>query len=199
VKTPELNLAMEQFAISAEDNFVRVMDSLGIFVDDSQAKGEQYKEIMGGMTEAQQEFSAIALGELMNMEAGLKGMVDAVLGSFEKWALGAVLKSTMALAFPANLLASAVAIAAVKALFAEIKGMEAGGWVGLHGPEIIKVGERGPEYVTSNSQVSNVYNQTGGARAVFNLYITTPGGVNAERLFDDMEREAKRRGYKING
>lgn len=111
------------------------------------------------MTESQQEFSAIAIGELINMEAGLRGMVDAILGTFEKWALGAIVKSTMMLPFPANLLASAVAMAAVKAIFAEIKGKEAGGWVGLQGPEIIKVGERGPEYVTSTSQVTNIYNQ----------------------------------------
>lgn len=120
---------------------------------------EGYKKGMKEMTEAQQEFSAIAIGELMAMEAGLKGMVDAILGTFEKWALGAIVKSTMALPFPANLIASAVAMAAVKAIFAEIKGKEAGGWVGLQGPEIIKVGERGPEYVTSNSQITNIYNQ----------------------------------------
>jgi len=202
VKTPELNLAMEQFAISAEDTFVSVMDSLGIFVDDSQAKGEQYKEVMTGMTKAQQEFSAIAIGELINMEAGLKGMVDAILNTLEKWALGAVVKSTMTLPFPANLIASAVAIGAVKAIFAGIKSMETGGTIEREGIYHLHPGE---VVTPASNRVSNVYNQTtGGARfySTVNIYAQRLDDrtINqaSEKIFIAMNREAHRFGFKLN-
>lgn len=54
------------------------------------------------------------------------------------------------------------------------------------------------ELVTPASRVSNVYNQTtGGARAVFNINVTTTRAVNAEQLFKDMQREARRYGYNL--
>lgn len=153
VETPELDLAFEQFAISAEDNFANVMESLGFFVRE---QGEGVDTIKTQLKELS-EFEQMALAE---MSASYQGFIGTILGVIEKWAVGEIVKSVMvALPFPINILATAGAIAAVKAIFAGIKGMEKGGWVGLQGPEIIKVGERGPEYVTSNSQITNIYNQ----------------------------------------
>ncbi|GAH33710.1 unnamed protein product [marine sediment metagenome] len=107
------------------------------------------------------DFAQAAISEFVMMEASIKGFVGAILGTFEKWAIGQIIPKIMAaLPFPVNLLATGGAILAVKSIFAEIRGMEKGGWVGLQGPEIIKVGERGPEYVTSNSQITNIYNQS---------------------------------------
>lgn len=202
VETPELDLAFEQFAISTEDNFANVMEGMGFFVRDSKEKAEQYEEIMGGMTEAQKEFSAVALGELMNMEAGLKGMVDAILNTFEKWALGAIVKSTMALAFPANLIASAVGIAAVKAIFAGIKSMETGGTIEREGIYHLHAGETVTP-VNRISKVSNVYSQTEGARfySTVNIYAQRldDSTINqaGEKIFHAVSIQARRHGYKM--
>ena len=198
----ELGLAWQQFAISTEDNFANVMESMGFFVRDSKEKAEQYEEIMGGMTEAQQEFSAVALGELMNMEAGLKGMVDAILNTLEKWALGAIVKSTMALPFPANLIASAVGIAAVKAIFAGIKSLETGGTIEREGIYHLHAGETVTP-VNRISKVSNVYSQTEGARfySTVNIYAQRldDSTINqaGEKIFHAVSIQARRHGYKM--
>ncbi len=173
VDTPELDLQWEQFAASAEDNFAGVMESMGFFVRDAEEKGEQYEGALSSMAEAQAAFSAVALSEFIMMEASIKGFVSAIMNTFEQWAIGQIIPKIMAaLPFPANLLATGGAILAIKSIFSGIRGeMEAqaegkaaGGWVGLHGTEIVKVGERGPEWITPNSQIQNITNQ--GARRI---------------------------------
>ena len=42
----------------------------------------------------------------------------------------------------------------------ELSGKAEGGWVGLRGPEIALVGERGPEYVVPNNRLNNMGRQT---------------------------------------
>jgi len=127
----ELDLAWKQFAISSEDNFAKVMEGMGFFVRDTEEKAGQYKEILKTMTEAQQRFTTIAIGEFVNMEASFKGMVNAILNTLEQWAIGeiivAVLKSPIP--FPLNLLAIGGAVLAIKTLFAGIRSMETGGFV----------------------------------------------------------------------
>ena len=84
------------------------------------------------MTESQKEFAALAISEFKHMEASLKGFVGAIMGTFEQWALGQAIAMTMKLPFPANLLAMAVSMAAIKLAFAGIKsivGYEKGGFV----------------------------------------------------------------------
>ena len=41
-----------------------------------------------------------------------------------------------------------------------VSGHASGGWVGLHGPELGVLGERGPEYVVPNNRLDNMGNQT---------------------------------------
>ncbi len=133
--------------------------------------GGAFDKTFKEMTESQKSFSAVAIGEFLMMEASVKGFVGALMNTFEQWAIGQIIPTIMAaLPFPANLLATGGAILAIKAIFAGIRGeMETqaegkaeGGWVGLHGTEIIKVGERGPEFLTPNHQIQNITNQ--GAR-----------------------------------
>lgn len=139
-------------------------ETQGLF-NETGLSAEQLASQTKGMTEAQKEFSGVALEEFMVMEASLKGFVGAMLNTLERWAIGEIIPLAMKSApFPINLAITGGAILAVKALFAGIKGMEKGGWVGEHGPEIIKVGERGREYVVSNAMTrntNNIYNQGG--------------------------------------
>jgi len=128
---------------------------------------EALMESWGLTSESQLAFSEAMISEFVNMEASVKGFVTAIMNTFEQWAIGQIIPTIMAaLPFPANLLATGGAILAIKALFAGIRGaMETpegkaeGGWVGLHGKEIVKVGERGPEYITKNSDIRNIYDQ----------------------------------------
>ena len=124
-------------------------------------------------SEAQVDFALTMISEFTHMEASIKGFVGAIMNTFEQWAIGQIIPTIMAaLPFPANLLATGGAILAIKSIFAGIRGeMEAqaegkagGGWVGLHGTEIVKVGERGPEWITPNHQIQNITNQ--GARRI---------------------------------
>ncbi|GAH87796.1 unnamed protein product, partial [marine sediment metagenome] len=68
-------------------------------------------------------------------------------------AIAKVITSVMALPFPANILAVGGAIAAVTLLFSKIKLFGKGGIAGLHGPELIVAGEKGPELITPLSKV----------------------------------------------
>lgn len=202
----ELALAWEQDMVGMEEKtetFISdLIVSLGGWAEGYEETTERIKtanellmESWGLTTEAQLEFTQTALSEFVAMEASLKGFVGAILNTFEKWAIGQIIPKIMAaLPFPINLLATGGAILAIKAIFKEIKGMEKGGWVGLQGPEIIKVGERGPEYVTKTSDIRNVYNQREGNRAVYNLYITTTREVNAEQLLRDIKEEERKHG-----
>jgi len=160
VETPELDLQWEQFEQTADEAFANVMESMGFFVRETEGYADDYTVIMKGMTEAQKEFAAVALGEFMAMEASLEGFVGAILGSFEKWAIGQIIPKIMeALPFPINLLAVGAAVLFIKTWFAKIRGLEEGGWVGMGGPEIVKVGERGPEYVVKSSDTKNFFDQ----------------------------------------
>lgn len=168
VETPELDLQMEQFAIATEDNFAQIMESMGFFVREAEGLGEGWNDALEGMTAAQLEFSSLAIRRFMAMEVATKNFVENILGVFEDWAIGALIPTIMeALPFPANLLAVGGAVLFIKSWFAALKpkegieGKQGGGWVGLGGPEIIKVGERGPEFVTKNSDIKNVFNQAG--------------------------------------
>lgn len=110
-----------------------VRDLTGV-VGDAVPKLDSYTSATKGMTEAQKEFSSIMISELINMEASLKGFVDAILNTFEKWALGQIIPKIMAaLPFPFNLLATAGAILAIKTIFKGIRSMEEGGTVEREG------------------------------------------------------------------
>ena len=130
-------------------------------------------ESWGLSSESQLAFSETMINEFVNMEASIKGFVGAILNTLEQWALGQIIPTIMAaLPFPLNLLAVGGATLAIKSIFAGIRGaMEGeapgkagGGWVGVHGEEIGKVGERGPEWITPNHQIQNITNQ--GARRI---------------------------------
>jgi len=102
------------------------------------------------MNEAQKTFSEIAINEFAIMEATIKDFVDVVLKVFERWALGQIIPKIMAaLPFPANLLATAGAIATIKSIFAGIRGLAGGGPV-AKGEQVL-VGERGPELFAPNT------------------------------------------------
>ena len=58
------------------------------------------------------------------------------------------------------------------------RGAAGGGWVGVHGPEMKLVGERGPEYVIPNNQLGG-----GGGMGV------TIQGVSAAQIADMVDRE----------
>lgn len=103
---------------------------------------ESYVFANKAMTESQEEFSGLMIGALVTMEASLKGFVDAILGTFEKWAIGQIIPKIMAaLPFPINLLATGAAIGAIKAIFAGIRSMEEGGIVEHEGPHYLHAGE----------------------------------------------------------
>lgn len=81
-------------------------------------------------SEAQLNFSQIALSEFTSMEAGLKGFVGAILGTLERWAIGEIIPRVMAaLPFPVNLLAVGGAITAIKTLFSALTSFREGGFV----------------------------------------------------------------------
>lgn len=58
-------------------------------------------------------------------------------------------------------------------------GYAEGGWVGLHGPEIALVGERGPEYVVPNNRL----NQMSGNQTSIHIEINNP----SVRSYDDID------------
>ncbi|MBA7634581.1 hypothetical protein ES703_42170 [subsurface metagenome] len=158
VAEPELEAIMDQVEMGAAEATESVLKSLGLWLDGSGAAYKTHKDRLKEMT----DFEQMALAEMV---ASYEGIIGTILSVLEKWAIGEIVKKVMlTLPFPANILATAGAIAAVKGIFATIKGMEGGGWVGEHGVEIIRVGERGREYVMSNAMtrnINNVYNQGG--------------------------------------
>ena len=171
VTETELNDLMISIEADAEEAAQSVLKSLGLLIPEVTTETKKavdaWEEMFKGLTEGQKEFSKIAISEFIVMEASLKGAVEAILNTLEQWAIGEIVPLAIKSApFPINLLITGGAVLAVKALFAGIKGKEAGGWVGEHGPEIIRVGERGREYVVSNAMTrntNNIYNQ-GGSR-----------------------------------
>lgn len=116
----------------------------------------KYKEAIKEMTEAQQEFAAIALGEFVAMEASIKGFVGAIMKTFEKWAIGQIIPKIMAaLPFPANLLATGGAILAVKTLFAGLENLEGGGLIPRPMPIMAGHGPRG-EIIAQPSKLAEI-------------------------------------------
>jgi hypothetical protein len=73
--------------------------------------------------------------------------------------------------------------------WAERGGYAAGGWAGLHGPELAWLGERGPEYVVPNSALGSSL----GTVATHRLDITIGGHV-AEQIYVTGRDIAIRRG-----
>jgi hypothetical protein len=59
-------------------------------------------------------------------------------------------------------------------------GFAAGGWVGLHGPERVLVGERGPEYVVPNHRLGTT--TSGGGMGVSIV------GVSEREILDMVDR-----------
>ena len=171
-----LALAFEQDMIGMEEKtqeFVsNLIMSLGgwaegheVIVERVKTANELLIESWNLTNEAQLAFAQTAISEFVNMEASLKGFVGAILGTLESWAIGELIPRIMkALPFPANLLAVGGAVLFIKSWFAALRpkepeGKAGGGWVGLHGEEVIKVGERGPEYITKTSDIRNFYDQ----------------------------------------
>lgn len=187
----ELALAWEQFELESEDTFANVLEGLGFFVRESGELAEKYEEIVKGMTEAQAEFAGLALGEFMAMEASIKGFVDAILGTFEKWAIGQIIPKVMAaLPFPANLLATGGAILAIKAVFKKIKGMEEGGYV----PKETLAHLHPGEYVLSAPTVKALTGPglpAAASTSVSHIYLT----INAKTLDDNTINRAAEKIY----
>ena len=174
-----LAYAWDQDMVGMEENTLAFMATIipGMAFLASSYEGEAERiltanealiESWGLSSESQLAFSQTMISEFVNMEASVKGFVGAILNTLEQWAIGQIIPTIMAaLPFPLNLLAVGGAVLAIKSIFAGVRGaMEAqaegkarGGWVGLHGEEIVKVGERGPEYITPNSQIKNIYDQ----------------------------------------
>ena len=82
---------------------------------------------------------------------------------------------------------------------APLPGKAAGGWVGLHGPEIVRVGERGPEYVTPNNRLGggsiNLTVQVQGT-ALFDPYGQAAQQI-AAALLPGLQRELSRQGTSL--
>jgi len=78
----------------------------------------------------------------------------------------------MAAASASGLAIGAATMVAAKAIdlgtISVSKGKAEGGWVGLHGPETVLVGERGPEYVVPNHQLG------GGRQTTVHIEINNP-------------------------
>jgi hypothetical protein len=69
-----------------------------------------------------------------------------------------------------------------------IPGHAAGGWAGLHGPELAWLGERGPEYVVPNAALRG-----GGAPESLTINVAVGGRV-AEQIYVEGRDLAIRRG-----
>jgi len=88
-----------------------------------------------------------------------------------------------------------------------IPGKEKGGWVGLYGPEIVRVGERGPEYIIPHSvNRYNTYNQGTQVSLHFHTPLLLAENLSdrtiesaGEKLFKEIDKQAQRRGWKLNG
>lgn len=96
--------------------------------------------------------------------------LGAMLSTLKQWAIAEAVRYIFAtVPFPASLILATMASYAIGAFYRAITGKAEGGWVGLHGEEIVKVGERGPEYISSNDTITNIYG--GAAPAQFQRII----------------------------
>lgn len=126
----------------ALDQVQSTLDSYIFGTEKVKTANELLMESWGLTSEAQLEFSQLAMNEFMAMEGTIKGFVGAILGTLEKWAIGEIIPKIMAaLPFPINLLATGAAIGAIKAIFAGIRSMEEGGTVEREGLHYLHAGE----------------------------------------------------------
>lgn len=79
--------------------------------------------------------------------------------------------------------------AAAKYSNGPIPGLAGGGWVGMNGPQLALLGERGPEYVVSNRDLRN----GGGGHSTMTLNLAIGGRV-AEQIVVEGYQIAVRRG-----
>ena len=80
-----------------------------------------------------------------------------------------------------------------------IEGKAGGGWVGLRGPEIVRVGERGPEYITPNAALGGgtlTVNVTVQGTALFDPYGQAAQQI-AAALLPGLQREVARQGTSL--
>ena len=146
-------------ALPAARDMSGVLEQAAPTFESAEAYIARYKEAIKEMTIAQQEFAAVALGEFVAMEASLKGFVDAIMKTFEKWAIGQIIPKIMAaLPFPANLLATGGAILAIKALFAGLESLETGGLIPRPMPVMAGHGPRG-EIIAQPSMLAKIITQ----------------------------------------
>lgn len=75
-----------------------------------------------------------------------------------------------------------------------IPGNAAGGWVGLHGPELSWVGERGPEYIVPNHDLGR-----GGSGASLNYELVAVGKRDLARMVDEQLYFMLRRAAPTSG
>ncbi len=73
-------------------------------------------------------------------------------------------------------------------------GYQSGGWVGLRGPEVALVGERGPEYVVPNNRLGNMGNQTSIYIEINNPQVRSDEDIDklTEEISLRLAREAER-------
>jgi len=174
IDTTELDLEWQGFIITfkeaQEEYRKQLLESLGIHQEATGDMGDQVKELS--------DFEQMALAEMMS---SYQGIIGTILSVIEKWAIGEIVKSVMtALPFPINLLATAGAITAVKAIFAGIKGMKEGGIIPEEGIYHLHKGE----YVTPANQVTNVYNQLTNNVQAIQFHQTIQ--IGTERIADEV-------------
>lgn len=153
-------------------------------------------------SEAQLNFSQIAMGEFMAMEGSLKGFVGAILGTLERWAIGEIIPRVMAaLPFPINLLAVGGAIGAIKALFTGLKSFKEGGFVEKEGIYRLHAGEEVRSAADVRALASPALATTAPA-SVSHIYLTINTktlddyAINhaAEKIYAAVERQKRRHG-----
>lgn len=171
-----LGIHWEQFLAGFEEGNqnmqIWLADTLGIWTEASQAEWD----LMNTTKDTLKELTSFEQMALAEMQAGYQGIIGTILSVLEKWAIGEIVKSVMKLPFPINLLATAGAIAAVKAIFAGIKGMKEGGMVEKEGIYHLHAGEE----VRPASEVNNIYNQSSSARSqTVNYNITYAPRISA--------------------
>lgn len=174
IDTTELDLEWQGFIITfkeaQEEYRKQLLESLGIHQEVTGDMGDQVKELS--------EFEQLALAEMMS---SYQGIIGTILSVIEKWAIGEIVKSVLqTLPFPINILATAGAITAVKAIFAGIKGMKEGGIIPEEGIYHLHKGE----YVTPANQVTNIYNQVANNMQAIQFYQTIQ--IGTERIADEM-------------
>lgn len=110
------------------------------------------------------------------------GIVRGIVGSIVGVIKGIVRAVQDALAWLGKLISTEKKVGGGQSKWGTLPGKAAGGWVGLHGPEVILAGERGPEFITPNHQLGA---PMGGKPVVIQLVLDkrVVGEVVDERLY----------------